>query len=155
MNRIGRHQMLMQIAEVVSRRSTCFRRNVGCVITASHNIVAIGYNGPASGEPHCTGNGCADPVRGCQRAIHAEKNALDRIAMKDVCDGRMYVTESPCPHCAKEIIDSGSIHEVFYLHEYRLAEGRVLIMRAGIKLYRMTPSGYIIDVATGDLVELD
>jgi len=152
-NRIGRHQMFMQIAEVVSRRSTCFRRNVGAIITAGNSIVSIGYNGPPSGDPHCTGNGCAHPVNGCYRAVHAEVNALDRIPdVRGPWD--MYVTESPCPNCAEAIIDS-VVNRVFYLHEYRLAAGRTKLMQARIQLYRMTPSGYIIDVATGELVELD
>jgi dCMP deaminase len=156
MSRISRHQLYMQIAEVVSRRSTCFRRNVGAVIVEDKNIVSIGYNGPASGEPHCTGNGCAGP-HGCTRAIHAEVNALDRY---DPYDGirttrvlSMYVTESPCAHCALAIVDS-PVAEVFFLNQYRLTEGLDILTKGGVMVWRMTPSGYIIDYRTGELVEL-
>jgi dCMP deaminase len=164
MNRISRNSMFMQVAEVVSRRSTCFRRNVGAVITEDHNIVAIGYNGSAPGAPHCTGNGCADPKIGCQRAIHAELNAILHVAEFSVNKSyRMYVTESPCAHCAETIVKARPPYhphsnrffkEVFFLNAYRLGEGRDIIMRAGIKLYRMTPSGMVIDCATEELVDV-
>jgi dCMP deaminase len=144
----------MSIAELVSRRSTCFRRNVGAVITVDHHIVSVGYNGVPAGEHHCTGNGCADPKLGCTRAIHAEVNALTYVPKG--AEGRrwvMYVTESPCPTCAREILSS-PIGSVFFLHPYRLGEGRDILMGAGIRLYRMTPSGFIIDCVTDELVEM-
>jgi dCMP deaminase len=150
-NRIGRHQMFMQIAEVVSRRSTCFRRNVGAVIVERNNIIGVGYNGPASGEAHCTGNGCAHPVNGCQRAVHAEANALDRASGR-IGQWSMYVTESPCPACAEAIADS-DIANVYFLHLYRLTYGLELLQSKQINLWRMTPSGYITNYATGELVE--
>lgn len=154
MNRISRHMMFMQTAEVVSRRSTCFRRNVGAVIVRDKNIVSIGYNGSPAGEPHCTGNGCASPLHGCLRAIHAERNALDHVAYGtplDVWD--MYVTESPCPTCAMALIDS-PVKRVFFLNAYRVSEGREIVMAAQISLYRMTPAGHIIDCRTEELVEI-
>lgn len=155
MSRISRHQLHMQIAEVVSRRSTCFRRNVGAVIVENKNIISIGYNGPASGEPHCTGNGCADPVKGCRRAIHAEINALDRAQPTTLLPKwSMYCTESPCEDCAKAIVDS-CIGEVFFLNQYRLVAGIQTLMRGGIMVWRMTPSGMIINYRTGELVELE
>lgn len=158
MSRISRHQMFMQIAEVASRRSTCFRRNVGAVIVANKNIISIGYNGPASGEPHCTGNGCADPTRGCQRAIHAEINALDRArddrVFKTSQLWSMYCTESPCDDCARAIVDS-PVAEVFFLNQYRLVEGLNKLLLGGVMVWRMTPSGYIINYRTGELVELE
>ena len=145
----------MQIAEVVSRRSTCFRRNVGAVIVADNNIVSIGYNGSPAGEPHCTGNGCADPAKGCLRAVHAEYNAIQHIP-KGVIGRRwsMYVTESPCATCA-EYIECSPIGEVFFLHSYRLDAGRIHLMSLGIKLYRMTPAGHIIDCVTEELVDVE
>lgn len=148
--------MFMQIAEVASRRSTCFRRNVGAVIVSNKNIISIGYNGPPSGEPHCTGNGCT--TNGvCTRAVHAEINALDRSGKGTYSPSRlwsMYCTESPCPYCAKAIVDS-NIGEVFYLNQYRLVEGIDVLMKGGVMVWRMTPSGYITNYKTGELVELE
>lgn len=150
--RISRVQLFMQIAEVVSRRSTCFRRNVGAIIVKDNNIVSLGYNGSPSGEPHCTGNGCADPVKGCTRAIHAERNAIDRLP---AISGplTMYVTESPCAHCAEYMVNHMKFEAVYFMHQYRLIEGCELLVKAGINLYRVTPAGHVIYWKTGAFVE--
>jgi len=153
MNRISRHSMFMSIAEVASRRSTCFRRNVGAVIVANKNIISIGYNGPPSGEPHCTGNGCAGPSGACTRAVHAEVNALSRASGGGQWTWSMYCTESPCPACARVIVNS-RVAEVFYLNQYRLIEGIETLILGGVVVWRMTPSGYIINFNSGELVDL-
>jgi hypothetical protein len=44
---------------------------------------------------------------------------------------------------------------VFYLNQYRLVEGIDVLMRGGVKVWRMTPSGYVINYRTGELVELE
>ena len=154
MSRISRHQMFMQIAEVASRRSTCFRRNVGTVIVANKNVISIGYNGPPAGDPHCTGNGCADPAKGCHRAVHSEINALDRVQGGGSWPWSMYCTESPCVACAQAIVDS-KVVEVFYLNQYRLTDGIDRLLAGGILVWRMTPSGYIINYRTGELVDME
>src|SRR4051794_31930973 len=118
MQRISRQLMFMQMAEAASRRSTCFRRNVGAVITVNNNVVSIGYNGPPSGEDHCRGNRCVPPgMTGCQRAVHAEINAVTRWKTQKFGDvARMYVTESPCKDCAR-VLQSlrDAIQSVYYL----------------------------------------
>lgn len=53
MSRISRDQMLMDIAEVVAKRGTCNRLQVGAVISKEGRIISTGYNGVPSGLPHC------------------------------------------------------------------------------------------------------
>jgi len=149
MSRINRHQMFMLMAQAASQRATCFRRSVGAVLVQGSNVISIGYNGPPAGEAHCTGNSCGGE-KGCIRSIHAEKNAIER-ATSSTQGSRLYVTESPCPHCAELIIEAG-IKEVFYLNEYRLTDPIKFLSLCGIKVRRMTPSGYIIDYATNELL---
>ena len=48
----------MEIAEVVSKRSTCLRRKVGAVLVKDRQILATGYNGTPKGLPHCEQVGC-------------------------------------------------------------------------------------------------
>jgi dCMP deaminase len=48
----------MEIAHIVSMRSTCLRRNVGAVIVKDKRILATGYNGAPSGLKHCLEVGC-------------------------------------------------------------------------------------------------
>lgn len=52
-------ETFMTIAATVARRGTCPRLQVGAVITDARNIIiATGYNGAPSGQPHCTDVGC-------------------------------------------------------------------------------------------------
>lgn len=53
MERSTRHEMLMEMAEVVAKRGTCDRLHVGCVIARDGRIIATGYNGAPAGLPHC------------------------------------------------------------------------------------------------------
>jgi dCMP deaminase len=152
MSRISRHTMFMDIAHVVSRRSTCFRRSIGAVLVYKNNIYSIGYNGPAAGEPHCIGLGCMpDGQLGCKRALHAEANAIDRCPSPIGCT--MYTTESPCLMCAELIIDS-KISAMYYTHLYRVTEGADRVAQL-IPVFRVTPSGYVVDHITGEIVNED
>ena len=48
----------MEIAELVSSRSTCLRRQVGAVLVRDKHIIATGYNGAPRGITHCMEAGC-------------------------------------------------------------------------------------------------
>jgi len=48
----------MDIAQLVSERSTCLRRKVGAVLVRERRILCTGYNGAARGLPHCDEVGC-------------------------------------------------------------------------------------------------
>jgi dCMP deaminase len=122
----------MAIAKVVSTRSTCSSRPVGCVIVIGNRILATGYNGAPSGETHCTDLGengriyCArralnvpDSLKlssGC-RSLHAEENALDfarRFGLSELLKGAaIYSTLSPCIRCIEKLRESG-IADVYY-----------------------------------------
>jgi dCMP deaminase len=70
--------------------------------------------------------------------LHAEANAITKIAKStQSSDGStLYVTLSPCPECAKLIIQSG-IKRVVYKNLYRKTEGIDLLEKAGIKVERI------------------
>lgn len=153
MNRISRHLCFMQCAEAMARRSTCFRRNVGAVITVDNRIISCGYNGSSPGEPHCIGKGCAG-ASGCTRAVHAEINVLEYVPSNDMLKPKvMYVTESPCPDCARAIVKDGTVKAVYYLNQYRLIEGCEILIEARLPLYRMTPAGHVVDYLTNELID--
>lgn len=142
--RITRPQMFMDIAEVLAKRSACLRNNVGCVIVnnSTHNIVSCGYNGPAAGiEPciKCKG-------KGCDIAIHAEDNALQRLNEQSFklndCYS-LFVTVSPCLNCAKLIANNNRIQSVYYRYEYRDRSGIVYLLSKGIRVYRLLSGGII------------
>lgn len=144
--------MFMLMAEAAARRSTCRRLNVGAVLVCDNDVVSIGYNGPPSGEPHCTGPGCGVPS--CTRAIHAEMNCLERALKKPFGAwefSTLYVTNSPCPTCTIKVIEAG-VKRVIYRDEYRLVDHLANFAAARVQLLRLTPSGYMIDVASGEFV---
>lgn len=54
MSRPTREEWALELALVTAKRSTCLRRNVGCVLLDSAGkVLATGNNGVASGLPHC------------------------------------------------------------------------------------------------------
>ena len=99
----------MNVARLAASRSTCLRLSVGCVLVVDNRIVATGYNGSAPGQPHCEDAGCVLSEDSCQRAIHAEANAIGQTARKGVSvdGGTAYVTHTPCLHCGKVLAASG------------------------------------------------
>ncbi len=149
-----RDQTFMEIAAVMAKRSTCTRGQVGAVIVRDRRIIATGYNGAPPGQPECIEVGCDELVMykeppggiiaqgedeyvevslGCQRAIHAEANAIAFAARHGVpVEGAtMYCTHGPCLGCAKLMASAGIIRSVFQI-SYRDPAGYYLLLEMGI-----------------------
>jgi len=118
-----RDQYFISMAQLVATRSTCLSRQVGCVlVNARSHVVGTGYNGPASGLPHCERcsrehqSGAGLDV--CP-ATHAETNAL--LQCRDVYQiETVYCTDSPCSHCIKLLLNTSAKTIIFhrqYPHE--------------------------------------
>lgn len=138
--RISRNQMLMEMATIVSKRSTCLRLQVGAVIALQGRILSMGYVGAPSGMPHCTPDICNDKSP-CERTIHAEANAIAFAAREGIRlqGSTMYCTHSPCMSCAKLILNTGIV-EVIYLLPYRLVEPVELLRQGAIICYQYDDS---------------
>jgi dCMP deaminase len=133
----------MQIAQEVSTRSTCLRRQVGAIVVKDKRILATGYNGAPKGLRHCAEVGCLREKMGVLsgenqelcRGLHAEQNAIIQAALHGVqiAGSSLYSTHKPCVLCAKMVINAG-INEIFYLNGYpdRLADQ--LLSEAGIQV---------------------
>jgi dCMP deaminase len=125
------HEYFMAMAKVVSTRSTCSSRPVGCVIVRDNRILVTGYNGVPPGEAHCTDMSsggrlyCARRERGIPdrsklehcRSLHAEENALalaDSNGLTARLEGAtLYSTLSPCIRCIRNLA-SHRIARVYY-----------------------------------------
>ena len=127
----------MQIAQTVATRSTCPRASVGCVLTRDRRILTTGYNGAPSGIPHCTEVGCKMVNDHCQRATHAEANAIVQAALHGVgvAGATAYCTHHPCINCAKLFISAG-IRQIVYVTPYSDPVAVELLKESGIKLTR-------------------
>lgn len=126
----------MGVARLFADQSTCLRGHVGAVIVRDNRVIATGYNGAPAGMKHCADVGCdlsAGDEAGCQRAIHAEANAIAYAARHGIStkDATLYCTAGPCLKCAQLIASSG-IMAVIYEVPYRLPDGLDLIDAANI-----------------------
>lgn len=113
-------QYFMDIAFMVSERSTCPRLHVGAVLVQNRRIKATGYNGSPKGLPHCDEVGCLMVNNHCVRTIHAEVNCLMEAEPTEREGATMYVTHMPCPECQKLIITSG-VKRVVFKNDYKPA----------------------------------
>jgi dCMP deaminase len=126
-------EYFMELAQVISKRSTCLRRSVGALIVKNKQIIATGYNGAPKGMEHCDVTGCLreklNVPSGTRhelcRGIHAEQNAVIQAAVNGVSTegGTLYCTHQPCVVCTKILINAG-IKRVVYANPYpdKLAE---------------------------------
>ncbi|OPY02917.1 MAG: tRNA-specific adenosine deaminase [Syntrophorhabdus sp. PtaB.Bin047] len=136
----------MEIAHIVSMRSTCLRRNVGAVIVKDKRILSTGYNGAPSGLKHCLEVSCLRERLGIApgerhelcRGLHAEQNAIIQAAYHGVSiDGaHLYCTHLPCSICIKMLINAG-IREVYYEDGYPDELSLSLIEESDIVLKRI------------------
>lgn len=122
----------MGIAEAVGKNSKCLSRGIGAVLVKDKSIVAVGYNGPPRGVPHCRSRNnnyerrCPRQVQGFKSgqglelciAGHAERNAILNAAREGISTkGATLICHCgvPCKDCAIEIINAGIVEVVFKL----------------------------------------
>ena len=132
------NQMYMRIAQIAAERSYAKRLKVGCVIVKNHSIISFGWNGMPTGYDNC----CEMEVDGKlvtrPEVQHAELNAIAKLAENGYSskDAAIFITHSPCIHCAKKKKKCG-ISQVFYQELYRSREGLDFLERAGIKVTQL------------------
>jgi dCMP deaminase len=144
--RPSRNEYFIRMAELVATRSTCLRRNVGCILVNRRgHVLATGYNGVATGMAHCNHeskfegeiihahvcDGAFSPsgtnLDGCE-AIHAEENALLQcrdVWEIDVC----YCTASPCLQCIKKLMNT-SCRVIVFSENYPHSRSEQLWLRS-------------------------
>jgi len=127
MDRPDSDTYFMNMADLISTRSTCVRRRVGAVIVKDKRVLTTGYNGSPRGTRHCEEEGCIRDQQNIPsgtrhelcRGVHAEQNAVIQAAYFGISiDGAsIYTTTFPCSMCAKMLINAG-IKEIVYLDNY-------------------------------------
>lgn len=104
----------MQAAHHAATRSTCLRRQVGCVIVKDNWLLASGYNGAVSGAIHCIDKGCkrqrlnipsGERTELCE-AVHAEANSIGYLGFERTKGTTIYITQQPCIACQKLIVQA-------------------------------------------------
>ncbi|WP_372998666.1 deoxycytidylate deaminase [Lutispora sp.] len=146
MKRPSWDQYFMEVAEVVRKRSTCMRRQVGAVIVKDNRILSTGYNGAPKGLKHCAEVGCTRANNNVPsgerhelcRGLHAEQNAIIQAAVFGTAiDGAtIYTTLSPCVLCTKMIINSG-IKRIVLREQYNDPLAIEMLEESGITVVKI------------------
>jgi len=139
-------EYFLEMAKLVSKRSTCLRRNVGAVLVREKRILATGYNGAPSGLEHCSEVGCmreklkipSGQRHELCRALHAEQNALIQSSLHGISvkGATLYSTTQPCVICAKMLINAG-IKEIVMTDGYPDKLAMEFLKAAKIKLRKI------------------
>ena len=139
-------EYFLDIAELVSRRSTCRRRSVGAVLVKEKRILATGYNGAPSGLRHCLDLGCLREQNNVPsgerhelcRGLHAEQNSIIQAALHGVSvkEATLYCTNHPCVICAKMIINAG-VAKVIFQEGYSDQLSDEMLKEAGVELCKI------------------
>ncbi len=133
MERRDKINYYLDLAEMVSQRSTCLRRHFGAVIVQNDEVISTGYVGAPRGRKNCTDlNYCVrqklNVPRGERyelcRSVHAEANAIISSSRNKMlgstlylvgieCDTGEYVENaSSCSMCKRQIINAGIQHVI-------------------------------------------
>jgi dCMP deaminase len=145
--RPGWDEYFLELAHLVSKRTTCFRRQVGAVLVKDKKILATGYNGAPSGLRHCIDIGClreklkipSGQRHELCRGLHAEQNVLLQAALYGIStkDSVLYITNQPCIICAKMLINAG-VKEIVASSGYPDKMAQDFLKEAKIKIRRVT-----------------
>ena len=149
----------MDVAKRFALLSTAKRLQVGAIIVKDDRIISIGYNGtPAGWTNECEYKEYPDrydkhsewadlyyPLQEPDgtyyklvtkdEVIHAEANAIAKLARSNESgDGStMFLTHSPCIHCAKQIYTAG-IRKVFDGEQYRRSDGLDFLSKCNVEV---------------------
>jgi len=100
-------EYFIRMARLASKRSTCLRRKVGCVIVQDNRVLSTGYNGAPKGLKHCMEVGCL------REGNIPEKTRLawwgegdEKAAKEEVAKRKKYYPKKG------EKIESGFRHEI-------------------------------------------
>ncbi len=128
MNRRDKINYYLDLADVVSKRGTCIRRNYGAVIVKNDEVISTGYVGAPRGRKNCSDlNYCmrtklniprGERYEMC-RSVHAEANAIisasrDKmigstiyLSGREVLTGEYINNSNSCAMCKRMIINAG------------------------------------------------
>lgn len=155
---------IMELCALLAAKSTCNRAKMGAVIAIDEATFITGYNGTLKGFPNnCDDEAlvcsvCNVPVdetqyvvgeKHCKKGfiekrpksntsvVHAETNAILRAAKHgiSVVGKTMYMTTSPCPTCANNIVQSG-ISRIVYADEHDDLGGLNTLRKAGVAIVK-------------------
>lgn len=156
MNRPSWKKYFIEMAYLVSERSTCLRRKVGAILVRNNQILSTGYNGTPKNVPHCEETGCLREQMNVKsgerhelcRGVHAEQNAIIQAAVNgtSIKGAELYCTNHPCSICAKMLINA-EVKKIYIADDYPDQLAKKMLADAHVDLY-------LFDRKTGETKKL-
>lgn len=137
-------QKFMQRAVAEGQKSSDWWRHVGAVAVVDGKVLGIAHNThlPSEQQPYAEGDPRAHFHKGdhieLTTAIHAEAKLIANAAATGTSlkGAELFVTDFPCPVCAKSITFSG-IAKVYFAKGYAMLDGERVLKTAGIEIIRV------------------
>ena len=128
------NNLYMSIANSFAGLSKDPKFKVGSLIVTPEGILYPGYNGDEIG-----GSNQRDSLdTGQSGFVHAEANAILKFNPTIHRNCKMYITFKPCTVCARMIVNTQAIYEVWYDQEYSADMKGVEILQArGIRCEKL------------------
>jgi dCMP deaminase len=138
---------LGQAAESAAARSIDWWRQVGAAIRFADGHIAAATNehGPHRLGAYAAGDPRSNFFKGVHleisTATHAEARLIAEAARSGIATegAAMYVTDFPCPPCAKLIAAAG-IAKLYFRSGYAVADGEDVLRAAGVELVQVQES---------------
>lgn len=128
------NKFYINMAKEFSNMSQDPRLHVGAVIVTPEGILYPGYNGWEKG-----GTNEPDSLEpGQSGTVHAEANAILKFNPTIHKGSKMYLTHNPCIVCARMIVNTQAITQVWYSEEYRDLRGVNILKERGILCARIS-----------------
>jgi dCMP deaminase len=132
---------LARAAEDAAARSIDWWRQVGAALRFADGSVSAATNVhlPHELAPYAAGDPRSNFTQGVElelsTATHAEAALIARAAREGraTAGGEIYVTDFPCPPCAKLIANAG-IARLYYRRGYAVLDGRDVLEAAGVEI---------------------
>ena len=128
MERTSKENYYLDIAQTVSKRSTCLRKRYGAIIVKNDVIISTGYNGAPRGRKNCNDlNYCMRDAMNIPRgeryemcrSVHSEANAIIAAPREQMLGSTLYMAcvspedgslvpgTSSCMMCKRQVINAG------------------------------------------------
>jgi dCMP deaminase len=129
---------------VESQKSADWYRQVGAALVKDGQVVYLTHNEhmPEEQTPNIEGDARTLFKRGIRleysTAAHAEVVAIGSAAKHGVVTSgaELYMTDFPCPYCARLIVSAG-IAKVYFLRGYAVLEGDAFLKEAGVEVIKV------------------
>lgn len=144
---VGEDELLADLvgaAEDAAARSIDWWRRVGAAIRLADGTLAAAHNEhhPHELAPYAAGDPRSNFFQGVHLDHSTATHAEARLIAQAARDGRatrgaaMYVTDFPCPPCAKLIANAG-VERLYYRDGYAVVDGQDVLEAAGVEILQV------------------